>query len=309
MPKLLILTVAVFFSLSFLHSQSQLPNITGVWKADLQKSKIAGPPIFDYLVLIEQKTVVIDRKTGETGTEVDELTGAKTQRGESRSLLAYLPSGKLAFRPYQGVPTRITASWQGNTLHLRAETPGRPAVMERTYELSPDNQTLTIQVTQTGMGPGPEQHSTIVLLKQPDSAGEPLREPEEVAEAHFKNVKTSLKTLPASQFVDQMRYFAWALGKDCEFCHVRGHFDSDEKQEKKTARQMIAMTTAINTENFKDHPEVRCFTCHEMHTHPLSRPFLPDEVVNMQKVPPPDTGVGVPPRPNSTESPLPKPPE
>lgn len=283
-----------------------MPDITGVWKADLQKSKLAGPPISEYLVVFEQKTVELDHKTGEKATEVDELTGTKTQRGQSRATLSFLPSGKAFVRSYQGVPTRITACWQGNTLTVNAETAGRPATMKRVYELAPDGQTLTIQITQSGMGPGPEQHSTLVLLKQPASAGDSLRQPEEVAESHYKNVKTALKTLPASQFIDQMRYFSWALGKNCEFCHVREHFDSDEKEEKKTARQMIAMTASINTENFKDHPEVRCFTCHEMHNKPLARPLFPDEVARQAAGP---DRSGAPPRPNSSESPLPKPPE
>jgi hypothetical protein len=72
--------------------------------------------------------------------------------------------------------------------------------VKRIYELSPDGQTLTIQITQSGMGLGPEQHSSVVLFKQPDSAGEPLRQPEEIAEAYYKNVKTSLTTLPSLQF-------------------------------------------------------------------------------------------------------------
>jgi hypothetical protein len=309
MSKSLAVVVALFLPFFFLHSQSQLSGIVGVWKADPQKSKIAGPPVSEYLVMIEQKTVVIDRKTGEKATEIDELTGIKTEHGPSRSTLAFIPSGKPFIRPYQGVPTRVTASWQGNTLDLNAETAGRPATMKRIYELSPDGQTLTIQITQSGMGPGPEQHSTVVLLKQPDSAGEPLRQPEEVAETHYKNVKTSLKTLPASQFIDQMRYFAWSLGKNCEFCHVRGHFDSDEKEPKKTARQMITMTAAINAENFKDHPAVRCFTCHEMHNRPLSHPLFPDEAASMEKQASGPDNSGAPPRPNSSESPLPKPPE
>ena len=189
MSKSLALVAGFLSFLPFAYNQSQSPDITGVWKADLGKSKIAGPPVSDYLVIIEQKIVEVDRKTGEKGPEINELTGIKTQRGESRALLAFLPSGKPAFRPYQGVPTRMTASWQGNTLHLNAEVAGRPAVMQRVYDLSPGGQTLTVQVTQSGMGPGPEQHSTIVLLKQPNSAGDPLRQPEERAEAHFKNVK------------------------------------------------------------------------------------------------------------------------
>jgi hypothetical protein len=152
--------------------------------------------------------------------------------------------------------------------------------MERTYTLSEDGQALTIDSVTTI--DGREQKSTVILSKQPESAAEPLRRPEEIAEAHFKNVKTSLKTLPVSEFIDQMRYFAWSLGKNCEFCHVRNQFDSDDKKEKRTARDMISMVTAIDQDNFKSKPEVRCFTCHEQHGHPLSYPLFPDQIAALQ---------------------------
>ncbi len=278
MQKLL---VSAVFTFAVFSAQAQSPNIAGVWKADLQKSKIAGPPPTEYLEIIEEKTVVINRRTQEKGQELDENSGVWGEHGEQRSLLAFVPNGKPAVRPYQGVPARITAAWQGNTLNLTAEVAGRPMVMKRTYELSSDGQTLTINSVTTA-GPH-EQQSTIMLMKQPDAAGEPLRKPEETAEQHFKNVKTdALKTLPASQFIDQMRYMAWSVGKDCEFCHVKDHFDSDDKKEKKTARQMLDMTASIDQNNFKSRPEVRCFTCHEGHNRPLSHPLFPDEAAAMQ---------------------------
>lgn len=275
------IALAVLAGVPFIaECQSEAPNVAGVWKADLEKSKLPGPPLKDYLEIIEQKTVVIDRRSGEKGPELDETTGSWGQRGEQRSSLSFLTNGKSAVRPYQGIPTRLTASWQGNTLSLTGEVAGRPEMIKRTYELSSDGQTLTVNSMTAGNGR--EMHSTLVLLKQPDAAGEPLRQPEETAEKHFKNVKTSLKTLPESQFIDNMRYFAWSLGKNCEFCHVKDHFDSDDKKEKKTARDMIAMVGSIDQDNFKGHPVVRCFTCHEGHNHPLSRPLFSDEIAKME---------------------------
>ncbi len=275
-----LVALAVFAASPFLaQSPSASPDIAGVWKADLQKSKIPGPPLTDYLEIIEQKTVVIDRRTGEKGPELDETTGSWSQRGEQRSSLSFLTNGKAAIRPYQGIPTRLTASWEGNTLNLTAEPAGRPALTKRSYELSGDGQALTIHTVTTFNGR--EQQSTIVLTKQPDSAAEPLRKPEETAEQHFKNVKTGFKTLPESEFISQMRYIAWSLGKDCEFCHVKDHFDSDDKKEKKTARDMIDMVASIDQNNFKGRPEVRCFTCHEGHEHPLSHPLFAEEAARL----------------------------
>ncbi len=266
-------------------SQSTPPSIAGVWKADLQKSKLPLPPnvqITDYLSIIEEKSVVINRRTQEKGPELDESTGMwGGEHGEQRVALSFLLTGKPAVRPYQGVPTEFTASWQGNTLTVTGETAGRPQSMKRMYELSADGQTLT--ETTTVKAEGREQQSMVVLTKQPDAAGEPLRKTEETADVHFKNVKTdSLKPLPVSEFINTMRYFSWSLGKDCEFCHVRDKFDSDDKKEKKTAREMINMVAHIDADNFKSRPEVQCFTCHEMHNHPLSYPLFPDQIAAMQ---------------------------
>lgn len=277
MQKLLLLAIC---AIPALFAQAPSP-ITGVWKADLQKSKIAGPPPSNYLAIFEEKTVVINRRTQEKGQQLSETTGIWGEHGEERSLLAFVPNGKPAIHPYQGVPTRITASWQDRTLNLAGEVAGRPVTIKRTYELSPDGQYLTI--TSIMSANGRERQNMIVLLKQPDAAGDPLRQPEQTAGEHFKNVKTdSLKGLPASQFIDNMRYFTWSLGKDCEFCHVKDHFDSDDKKEKQTARKMVDMTASIDQNNFEGHPDVRCFTCHEGHNRPLSHPLFPDEAAAMQ---------------------------
>ena len=41
---------------------------------------------------------------------------------------------------------------------------------------------------------------------------------------------------------------------------------------------MIDMVAAIDEHNFENKPEVRCFTCHEGHSHPLSHQLFADEV-------------------------------
>ncbi len=260
---------------------AQSADISGVWKADLQKSKVAGPPIKDYIAIIEQKDAVFNRRTGEKAPEIVETSAVTGEHGEFRSVLTFFDYNKPTVRPYEGIPTRLTGASNGNTITLTGEVAGRPSTFKRVYDLSSDGHVLTISMS--GTNNGKEYQSTYVLTKQPDSAGEPLRQPEQTAEQHFKNVKTSLKTLPESEFIDQMRYIAWSLGKDCEFCHVRGHFDSDDKKEKKTARKMIDMAASIDRDNFEGHPEVRCFTCHQQHAHPLSYPLFPDQIAEQQK--------------------------
>jgi hypothetical protein len=253
------------------------PNISGVWKADIEKSKFQGPPPSSYLAIIEQKMAVFNRRTKEEAPQIVETTGTWNQRGENRSVLTVFDNGKPSILPYQGVPVRLTASFQGNTLTVIGETAGHSdSTLKRTYELSADGQTLTLH--SVAMNGGKEQQSTVVLTKQPNAAGEPLRKPEEVAEKLFKNVKTaSLKELPASQFIDTMHYISWSLGKQCTFCHVEHKFDVDDKKEKVTARKMIDMVASIDEHHFEGHPAVRCFTCHEGHAHPLTHPQFPDE--------------------------------
>jgi hypothetical protein len=274
MQKIVLLTM-----LSALTLGAQSPDITGVWKANLQKSKLNIPPDrapTNYLVIIERKTAIFNHRTKETAPQIVETTGTWTSRGEHRSVLTVFDNSKPAVLPYEGVPTRLTATSEGNTLTITGQTAGRPDTFTRTYKLSPDGKTLTVEISSTHEGH--KMDSTVELEKQPESAAAPLRKPEELAGSHFKNVKTaSLKNLPESEFIDQMHYIAWSLNRNCEFCHVQGHFDADDKKQKRTARKMIDMAAAIDAKNFEGHPEVRCFTCHEGHAHPLSHPQFPEE--------------------------------
>ena len=59
-----------------------------------------------------------------------------------------------------------------------------------------------------------------------------------------------------------MQFIANSLGVECDFCHVEGAFDKDDKDEKKTARKMMTMMITINQENFEGKKEVSCNTCH-----------------------------------------------
>lgn len=227
--------------------------------------------------------MIVEQTTGRKGEKLlKETTGVWTkQRGLEKSVLTFRDDGKPMMTNYEGIPTRATASWQNSALGLTGEVAGTPRVIKTTYRLSSSGQALTIDSEITG-GPHP-QHSAIVLTKQAESAAAPLLAPEPTAGDHFKNVKTAeLKNLPVSEFIDNMHYFAWSLGKNCEFCHVRNDFASDNKKEKKTARKMIQMAAAIDQNNFKGHPEVRCFTCHEAHTHPLRYPPFPGETASAE---------------------------
>lgn len=252
---------------------AQTPNFAGVWKADIQKSKFPGPPgpqaaarlPSNYLVIIDQN-----------GNKFNEKTGIFRGNNEERSDLSFVADGKPVIAYFRGVPTQVTASSTGNTLSLEEVIAGgRPSTTKETDHLSNDGQTLTMDSTTSS--DGHEDHLLLVLMKQPDSAGEPLRKPEQTAAERFKNVKTPLKNLPASEFIDTMHYFTFALGQKCEFCHVAHHFDSDDKKPKRAARAMIAMVNTSNRETFKGKQKIRCYTCHAGYKKPLSRPLFPGE--------------------------------
>ena len=85
------------------------------------------------------------------------------------------------------------------------------------------------------------------------------------------NVKI-LTGLYAQQFQEEMNFITQALGVNCNTCHVRGNFASEEKPLKLTARRMLEMTKMINTQFFPDHKpkegesvlgRVTCYTSHQ----------------------------------------------
>src|SRR5438034_9285302 len=85
------------------------------------------------------------------------------------------------------------------------------------------------------------------------------------ARAEQKNVQllTNMSDLQLQRTMNMMRA---SLGVHCDYCHVIDEkagwqFDKDDKKEKKTAREMIAMVIKINKEQFNGRTEVSCWTC------------------------------------------------
>src|SRR3954452_3434632 len=173
---------------------AQAPNLSGVWKADLDKSKFAGPPPTEYLMVIDQQ-----------GSTLKETTATTSRMGEYRSSLTYNTSGEESSNAFRGLGMKSKAAWDGNTLTIESTVPGpHPASIREKYTLGADGKTLTVETTTSMNGKGTVQ--TAVLDKQPDEAGEALKKPEQTAGAHFKNVQM-LKDVPSSQFIGAMRYF------------------------------------------------------------------------------------------------------
>ena len=88
-----------------------------------------------------------------------------------------------------------------------------------------------------------------------------------------KNLKV-LKVPPAD-IRATMQSFRLALGVQCEFCHVKGDFASDENPKKDVARRMIVLAQDVNAK-FPDGKEhVTCYTCHRGDQEPKTAPPTP----------------------------------
>ena len=100
----------------------------------------------------------------------------------------------------------------------------------------------------------------------------------------FTNLKVLDQKIEKTQLMETMKGMSIGLGVRCVFCHEgddNGSFDSidfasDAKQTKKTAREMLKMTAAINNTylanmaSAHDNPvQVRCVTCHRGQSRPL----------------------------------------
>ena len=118
---------------------------------------------------------------------------------------------------------------------------------------------------------------------------------------------TNLEILPSDisdkELHDIMKSFCMSLGVHCNYCHVAHEvpgqqrpqmdFASDDKPEKKTAREMMKMTKMINDEHLAKIKtmgdpleQIRCVTCHMGRTTPIistdSLPQRPHEDHPMQ---------------------------
>lgn len=95
------------------------------------------------------------------------------------------------------------------------------------------------------------------------------------AEQAYMNIQV-LTGLPANRLEQVMKSWKNSLGVECTFCHVKGEWESDEKEHKETARFMKKMTDGIATTYFDGKFEVTCYTCHRGEEHPVkSLPAAP----------------------------------
>ena len=110
----------------------------------------------------------------------------------------------------------------------------------------------------------PPQENPLVAELRKRIAGQEDKPAEQV----FKNIQV-LKGVPAGRLLNIMeRGYTRSLGVRCDFCHVPGEWEKDDKEMKQAARDMVRMNTLINAELKKikaieaDNPAVNCSTCH-----------------------------------------------
>ena len=140
----------------------------------------------------------------------------------------------------------------------------------------------------------------LVTVLAATSAPDAAAQPPALAGAKRPNVQV-LKALPESQLFLLMNMVADSLGVRCDYCHVQETpdftktpanvggwvWDSDDKQTKRTARDMMRMVIDLNTGRFKGESRVTCFTCHRGSTHPARALPLPPPAVEGTTTPAP----------------------
>ncbi len=132
---------------------------------------------------------------------------------------------------------------------------------------SPVNQVFAVSLSSLG----------IAIPAQTPAA--PATPREKTVEQTHKNIQV-LKGLPDSQLGTVMQYIAVSMGRRCDFCHVNkgGNnwvWESDDKEEKLTARKMMTMVLALNKDNFGGSPTMGCYTCHRGRSTPQGIPSFP----------------------------------
>ena len=161
------------------------------------------------------------------------------------------------------------AAWLG--AHANAAAQGGGAQANANQQSQP-GQPASQPGPQSGQQQQPENPLVAELRKS--IAGKEDKPAEQV----FRNIQV-LKGVPAGRLLNIMeRGYTRALGVRCDYCHVIGEWEKDDKETKQTARDMVRMNADINAELKKiktiaaDNPVVNCSTCHRGQPKPGTGP-------------------------------------
>ena len=123
---------------------------------------------------------------------------------------------------------------------------------------------------------------SVSTLKAQSAAQRPPSMAGKTAGDYYKNVKV-LKDIPAADLLPTMEYITVAVGIPCGNCHDPRHFDNDDKRDKKSARNMMQLTFALDDTLFNGRRQITCYTCHRGSNAAAVNPELPGESVPRER--------------------------
>lgn len=215
-----------------------------------------------------------------------------TAMGSALLLAKQTSEAELAFgRALQLEPNSVMAETNAASAYLQAgDTAGAMAHLERAVALDPFHlpalEPLIELYKQRGDTAKADELSarlSSVMEKQTEQIGQGQRQrsgpgrPIRTAESAYKNILV-LKGIPAEDLIAAMRFVSASLGVKCSYCHVEGHFESDDKKPKQTARTMMRMVLTLNRDRFSGIEQVTCNSCHRGSTRPESTPKVEAEM-------------------------------
>jgi hypothetical protein len=151
------------------------------------------------------------------------------------------------------------------------------AVAQDQAQANANQQTPPASGTPGGQQQPPPENPIVAEIRKSIAGKE-----DKPAEQVFKNIQV-LKGVPAGRLLNIMeRGYTRALGVRCDYCHVPGEWEKDDKATKLTAREMVMMNANINEQLKKiktleaDKPVVNCSTCHRGQPKPGMNTNRPD---------------------------------
>jgi len=95
----------------------------------------------------------------------------------------------------------------------------------------------------------------------------------------YKNLQVLPRTIAPEELKGTMEGFTDALGVKCTFCHTRDHWERDDSENKRAARNMIRLVQYMRANRAKYFKAdvtdelLNCGTCHRGMKEP--EPFVP----------------------------------
>ncbi len=238
--------------------QDGVPNLSGVWRYNPQKSSASSHPPEEMRAKIEQNgaDITITIRVRNNGVEETNVKRLRIGSSDNRNEI-------------HGAPMVSKSAWDGAALAVDsvAKFGDQELRMADRWTISADGQVLTsVQRHQFGAEPSATEDRN-VYDRQPEASWEASPTPK-MAEQAYPNIQI-LKGIPAGRVPLIMGSFDRALGVQCMHCHSEGGMEKDDRPTFAKARRMFQMRNWI-AQNAK--VEATCWTCHRGHAVPEAGP-------------------------------------